>query len=306
MLNTSGTQNTAVGTDALVFNDSGGFNSALGAFALFNNTEGNGNTAVGSSALTANTTGNSNTAVGTSTLPVNTSGFENAAVGGAALFSNTDGHDNVAVGQAALSNNTSGNNNIGIGFFGGSSVLTASDVICIGTQGQDLSNSCFIGQIFDATVPGASNVVIDANNRLGTLTSSKRFKEDIKPMDKASGLLYALEPVTFHYKKDIDPVRTLQLGLVAEEVEKVNPDLVVRDKQGKPYSVRYDQVNAMLLNEFLKEHRAFVEEQRKVAEQQAEIDSLRAEVREQRALIQKVSDKVDLSQTATKVATRHP
>ena len=125
-------------------------------------------------------------------------------------------------------------------------------------------------------------------------------------MDKASELLYALGPVTFNYKKDIDPVRTLQLGLVAEEVEKVNPDLVVRDKQGKPYSVRYDQVNAMLLNEFLKEHRAFVEEQRKVAEQQAEIDSLRAEVREQRALIQKVSDKVDLSQTATKVATRHP
>jgi hypothetical protein len=284
LLNTTGTENTAIGTATLVFNDSGGFNSALGAFALFNNTEGNGNTALGSSALTANTTGNSNTAVGTSVLPVNTSGFENAAVGGAALFSNTDGHDNVAVGQAALSNNTSGNNNIGIGFFGGSSVLTASDVICIGTQGQDLSNSCFIGQIFGATVPGASNVVIDANNRLGTLTSSKRFKEDIKPMDKASEALYALEPVSFHYKKALDPVHTSQLGLVAEDVEKVNPDLVVRDKEGKPYSVRYDQVNAMLLNEFLKEHR-------KVAQLEKQVEALTAG-------LQKVNTQLELSKAA--------
>ena len=302
LLNTTGTENTAIGTATLVFNDSGGFNSALGAFALFNNTEGNGNTALGSSALAANTTGNSNTAVGTSALPVNTSGFENAAVGGAALFSNIDGHDNVAVGQAALSNNTSGNNNIGIGFFGGSSVLTASDVICIGTQGQDLSNSCFIGQIFGATVPGASTVVIDANNRLGTLTSSKRFKEDIKPMDKASEALYALEPVTFHYKKEIDPVHTLQLGLVAEDVDKVNPDLVVRDKEGKPYSVRYDQVNAMLLNEFLKEHG-------RLEEQQATIADLKSTVAQQQKSFQsKLSEQekqiADLASGLAKVSAQ--
>jgi hypothetical protein len=301
LLNTSGTENTATGTDALVFNDNGGFNTAVGAFALFNNIGGSDNTAVGRHALFANTTGNSNAAVGVAALEANISGFENVAVGGAALFTNVDGHDNIAVGQAALSNNTHGNNNIGIGFFGGLAVTTSSNVIAIGTQGQDMSNSCFIGQIFGATVPGASNVVIDANNRLGTLTSSKRFKEDIKPMDKASEALYALEPVTFHYKKEIDPAHTSQLGLVAEEVEKVNPNLVVRDKEGKPYSVRYDQVNAMLLNEFLKEHRAFVEEQHKVAQQQEEIDVLKAELKEQRSLIQKVSDRIELKRSTPQV-----
>ena len=141
----------------------------------------------------------------------NISGFENAAVGGAALFTNVDGRDNVAVGQAALSNSTCGFNNIRIGFFGRSSVITSHDVTCIGVQSQDVSNSCFIGQIFGATVPGASNVFIDASNRLGTLTFSKRFKEDIKPMDKASEVLYALEPMAFHYKKEIDPACASQL-----------------------------------------------------------------------------------------------
>jgi len=149
-------------------------------------------------------------------------------------------------------------------------------------------------------------VFIDANHRLGTLTSSKRFKEDIRPVGTASQALFALEPVTFHYKKEIDPAGISQFGLVAEEVEKVNPDLVVRDKVGKAYSVRYDQVNAMLLNEFLKEHRAFVEEQRKVAQQQKEIDALKDELKEQRALIQKVSDKIELSQPATRIAARNP
>ena len=149
---------------------------------------------------------------------------------------------------------------------------------------------------------------INTNGRLGTVTSSRRFKEEIKPMDKTSETLLALKPVTFRYKKDIDPAGTPQFGLVAEEVEKVNPDLVVREKKGKPYSVRYDQVNAMLLNEFLKEHRACLQEQRKVqqleangAEQQKEITFLRSELKEQRALIQKVNDKVDLKQSAPKI-----
>jgi septal ring factor EnvC (AmiA/AmiB activator) len=120
-------------------------------------------------------------------------------------------------------------------------------------------------------------------------------------MDKASEALYALEPVTFHYKKEIDPVHTSQLGLVAEDVDKVNPDLVVRDKEGKPYSVRYDQVNAMLLNEFLKEHRAFTEEQRKVAQQQKQIEALKAELKEQRSVIQKVSDRIGLKSSTSQV-----
>src|SRR5437016_727437 len=293
LLNTSGTQNVAVGTDALVFNDSGGFNSALGAFALFNNTQGNGNTAVGSSALAANITGNSNTAVGTSALPVNTSGSENAALGSAALFSNVDGDDNIAVGQAALSNNTSGNNNIGIGFFGGLSVTTSSNVICIGTQGQDTSNSCFIGQIFGATTNQGSAVYIDANNKLGTLTSSKRFKEDIRPMGTTSEALFSLQPVTFRYKKEINPAGTPQLGLVAEDVEKVNPDLVVRDKEGKPYSVRYEQVNAMLLNEFLKEHRKVEEQSSKIQQEEAIITELQSTVAKQQKGLQAVTARLE-------------
>jgi len=131
------------------------------------------------------------------------------------------------------------------------------------------------------------------------MTSSKRYKEDIKPMDELSKALFALKPVSFRYKKQFDPAGTSQLGLVAEDVEKVNPDLVVRDKEGKPYSVRYDQVNAMLLNEFLKEHRAFVEEHRKVAEQQKEIDAFKAELKEQRSLIQRVSDRLELNKSTS-------
>ena len=150
--------------------------------------------------------------------------------------------------------------------FAGLSVTTSNNVIAIGVQGQDISDSCFIGNIFNAMAPSGSAVFIDANNRLGTNTSSKRFKEEIKSMDKASDAIFALRPVTFRYKKDIDPAGKSQFGLVAEEVEKVNPDLVVRDKEGKPYSVRYEQVNAMLLNEFLKAHRRMEEQDKRIEE----------------------------------------
>jgi len=135
------------------------------------------------------------------------------------------------------------------------------------------------------------------------MTSSKRFKEQIKPMDKASEALFSLKPVTFRYKKDIDPVGTSQFGLVAEEVEKVNPDLVVRDKEGKSYSVRYDQVNAMLLNEFLKEHRKVQEQEATIAQMKKGMDTLVAHIKEQDSKIQKVSDRVEMSTAATQVAT---
>jgi len=138
------------------------------------------------------------------------------------------------------------------------------------------------------------------------MTSSKRFKKEIKPMDKASNALFSLNPVTFRYKKEIDPAGISQFGLVAEEVEKIDPDLVLRDKEGKAYSVRYDQVNAMLLNEFLKEHRAFVEEQQKVQQQQKEINALKAELKEQRSLIQKVSDRIELRSSASQVVAENP
>jgi trimeric autotransporter adhesin len=136
-----------------------------------------------------------------------------------------------------------------------------------------------------------SAVKINGSGQLGTAPSSARFKDEIKPMDKASKAIVALKPVTFRYKKEIDPDRTTQFGLVAEQVEKVNPDLVVRDKDGKPYSVCYEAVNVMLLNEFLKEHRL-------VQEQQKEIEALKAELKEQRTLIQKVSAQLELTKSA--------
>jgi uncharacterized coiled-coil protein SlyX len=252
-----------------------------------------------------------------SALPDNVSGIENTAVGGAALFTNVDGSHNIAVGQAALSNNTSGSNNIAVGEFAGLAVTTSNNVIAIGVQGQDISDSCFIGNIFNAMAPSGSAVFIDANNRLGTITSSKRFKEDIKPIGKSSEALLELKPVAFRYKKEIDPAARSQFGLVAEEVEKVNPDLVVHDKEGKPYSVRYDQVNAMLLNEFLKEHK-------KVEEQQASIAELKSTVTQQKkdfqataahqqeqiealtAGLQKVSAQLEVSKPAPQVVTNKP
>ena len=324
LLNTSGSRNTAVGTDALVFNNSGVRNTAVGAFALYNNLDGLVNTAIGDNVLFNNTHGNYNTAIGNGlpgpALYSNTTGLFNTALGGGALSSNTEGNDNtglgagalaanidgdenVAVGENALGNNT-GNNNVALGNSAGFSHASGDNNIYIGYQidhSGNESNACYIGSIFGQTASVGSAVYVTSNNKLGTVTSSKRFKDEIKPMNKASDALFALKPVTFRYKKEIDPAGTPQLGLVAEDVEKVNPDLVVRDKEGKPYSVRYDQVNAMLLNEFLKEHRAFVEEQHKVAQQQEEIDLLKAELKEQRSLIQKVSDRMEINRSKPEV-----
>ncbi len=172
-----------------------------------------------------------------------------------ALPRNDTGSSNTANGEFALLNNTSGSNNIALGFAAGQNVITANNVICIGADGNNVDNACYIGQVFGATSSGRTAVFINSNGRLGTMTSSRRFKDEIKQMERSSEALFALKPVTFHYKKEIDPAQTSQFGLVAEEVDRVNPDLIVRDNEGKPYSVRYDQVNAMLLNEFLKEHK---------------------------------------------------
>jgi trimeric autotransporter adhesin len=326
LLNTTGTENVAVGTDALVFNDAGGRNTAVGTFALFNSMGVGFNTAVGDRTLFNNTTGDQNTAVGTSAfgggpaLFNNTTGRFNTAVGGAALSTNTIGGDNTGVGAGALNDNMEGNentavglnalmrntgsNNVALGSNAGSQATTGSDNVYIGYNIQGSageSNTCYIKSIFGQTAAGGSAVFIDANSKLGTLTSSRRFKEDIQHMGTASEALFGLEPVKFHYKKNIDPAGRSQFGLVAEEVAKVNPDLVVLDKDGKPYSVRYDQVNAMLLNEFLKEHKAFVEGQQKIEQEQKEIDALKAELREQRALIQNVSEKAELTRSRSRV-----
>ena len=183
-----------------------------------------------------------------------------------------------------------GSGNIALGIGAGFTVTTANSVICIGADGQNVSNSCYIGNIFGATSSGGAAVLVNSSGKLGTMTSSVRFKEDIKPMDNVSEALFALKPVTFRYKREIDPAGISQLGLVAEEVDKVNPDLVVRDKEGKPYSVRYDQVNAMLLNEFLKEHH--------------EVQELKKQVAALTAGLQKVSAQIELNTTASTVVRK--
>jgi hypothetical protein len=298
-------ENTATGAGALFSNTTGGANTALGTFALFSNTGAEGNTATGVSALFSNTTGAFNTADGGFALPSNTTGTGNTATGNGALFSNTTGDQNTADGLGALSNNTTGSANTALGINAGTGVTTASNVICIGASGANGDNSCYVGNIFDQTAVLGTQVFIDSSNKLGTITSSKRFKEKIKPMDKASEALFALNPVTFHYKKEIHPEEVARFGLVAEEVEKVNPDLVVRDKEGKPYSVRYDQVNAMLLNEFLKEHRKVEEQADTIAELKSGMKALAAAVKEQAAQLQKVSADVGMNSPAEKVVVNN-
>ncbi len=211
------------------------------------------------------------------------------------LFDSTTGSSNTAVGYLTLSHNTTGIGNTALGAFAGSGVSTADNVICIGTAGLNVSQSCFIGNIFGTTSAGGIQVLVNSDGKLGTVVSSQRFKEEIKPMSEASELLFALQPVTFRYRKEVDASGTSQFGLVAEEVEKVSPELIVRDKEGKPYSVRYDQVNAMLLNEFLKEHRKNEQQEATIARQQKQIDSLTAG-------LQKVSAQIEMSRPAPGVA----
>jgi hypothetical protein len=284
--NTGGAENTATGAFALVSNTTGGTNTATGLGALENNTEGLQNTATGGGALIANTIGNFNTADGSSVLFSNTTGNENTATGFLALVSNTTGSNNIALGYQAGQNLTTGSHNIHIG---NSGFARETRRIRIGTAGTQTST--FIAGISGATVPTGVAVMIETNGHLGTITSSARFKEAIKPMDKASEAVLALKPVTFRYKHELDPDGIPQFGLVAEEVEKVNPDLVARDEQGKPYTVRYEAVNAMLLNEFLKEHRKVQDLEANAAHQQKQIDALTAG-------LQKVSARLEVSKPA--------
>jgi len=241
----------------------------------------------------------------------NTSGFRNTADGMSALFVNTTGNFNTALGWSTLGNSQTGNDNTAVGFGAGTNV-TANNNIDIGNLGvAGESNTIRIGSPVPFTLYGfphaahtatyiagisttgvmGTAVKINSSGQLGVAPSSARFKDEIKPMDKSSEAILSLKPVSFRYKTDIDPDRVPQFGLVAEDVEKVNPDLVARDSNGKVYTVRYDAVNAMLLNEFLKEHAT-------VQKQQKEIDALKAELKEQRALIQKVNDKVELTKSA--------
>src|SRR5438067_7187099 len=309
--NTTGFSNTATGKGALFSNTTGQGNTATGSAALGNNTTGAANVAVGAGALALETNGVSNTAVGNNALGANTTGIENTAIGDEALtisngtnnsalghfalFRNTSGNFNTAVGDESLFSVTTGSLNIAIGRAAGGNIMTADNAICIGSNlpGANVSNSCFIGNIRGVSTSNgdAIPVLIDSAGQLGTASSSRRFKREIKPMDQASESILALKPVTFNYRSD--KKSTPQFGLIAEEVAEVNPDLVVRDKNGEIYTVRYDAVNAMLLNEFLKEHK-------KVAEQQATIAQLKSTVgRQQKGFEAKLAKQEEQIETLT-------
>src|SRR6266545_4424829 len=330
---TTGTYNTAVGFLSLKSDTKGQFNTAIGAGTLLANVgdhstgAGVENTATGAGALLSNTTGCCNTASGAFALLSNTEAIDNSAFGYNALMSNTGG-GNTAVGAYCLGSNTTGvlntaaglsalavatgSNNTAIGYSAGSNVTTADHVICVDSGGQNISNSCFIGTpgvhgntyvagIYGAPINGgsATAVYIDSDGKLGTFFSSARFKQDIQSMDNASEAILALRPVSFHYKKELDSKRTAQFGLLAEEVENVNPDLVTLDRDGKPYTVRYEAVNAMLLNEFLKAHR-------KMEEQQKQIEALTTELKQQAAFIQEVSMQVGLNRPVPQLVLYNP
>jgi uncharacterized coiled-coil protein SlyX len=310
-LDATGSFNTATGAGSLLFN-TGDNNTAFGAAALLFNTTGHDNTAVGAAALSNNLVGDSNTAVGPLALH-NNFGSSNTAIGIAALLNNTTGNVNTAVGLRALSNNTTGEFNIALGFTAGDNVTTADNVICIGAPGANVDNSCYIGFIYGTPIDPATTLAVgmDASHRLGTAVSSQRFKRDIQPMENASEAILALKPVRFHYKSDAKG--TLCFGLVAEDVEKVNPHLVVRDKNGEPLSVRYEQINAMLLNEFLKAHRTVQEQKATIAQlkstdakQEATIAKQQKQIDALTAGLQKVSAQLKLSKTEPEVAVNNP
>jgi uncharacterized coiled-coil protein SlyX len=306
--NTTGAQNTANGFEALIANTTGVNNTANGFQALIAKTTGDNNTADGYAALSSNTTGNVNTAAGESALESNTTGSGNTANGVITLTDNTTGSGNTAIGIGALSTNTTGSFNTALGDNAGSLVTTASSVICIGAPGANVDNSCFIGQIFGITATGGTAVFINSDGKLGTTTSSRRFKKEIQPTDGVSEAILSLKPVTFHYKND--NTKTPQFGLIAEEVAEVNPDLVVRDKKDEIYTVRYEAVNAMLLNEFLKEHKkveaqqaTITELKSTVAQQQKGMEVLAAQLKQQAAQIQNVNAKIEMGKAAPQIVT---
>jgi Chaperone of endosialidase len=283
LLNTSGAENTAVGTTALLYNDSGNSNNAVGAFALHDNIDGDGNIAFGAGALFKNIHASFNTAIGAQALffndvTGNNLAQSNTAVGASALNSNTDGDSNTAVGDRALFSST-GNGNTALGAGAGNSVITANNVIAIGTGGANVSFGCYIGNIWKQS-GGSQAVYVNSDGKLGAQVSSCRFKDEIKPMEEASQVIYSLKPVSFRYKREVEPMRQVGFGLIAEEVTKISSDLVTRGSDGKVISVRYDAVNAMLLNEFLKEHRKNEKQEATIARLQRQIEALSADLQQ--------------------------
>ena len=316
---TTGSSNTAVGVNALVFNITGIRNVAIGQGALGNNTAsgnvaigfqalghnttGAGTTAVGQQALFSNTTGGGNNAFGSGALDSNTTGPFNNAFGRLALSNNTTGLGNDAFGDAALFSNVTGSSNTAIGDLAGVSI-TGSGNVCIGKGVSGVAgenDTTRIRNIGTTPLNTGMFVEVDATGKLGFITSSRRYKHDIEPMDEASEALFALKPVTFRYNGDIDPSHVKMFGLIAEEVAKVSPNLAVRDAKGEVVAIRSDSINAMLLNEFLKEHSKVEQLEATVAQQQKQMETVVARLKEQESKIQKVSARLDVSQPAPKV-----
>ena len=266
----------------------GGDNTATGYQALFSNIAGSANTANGFQALFRNSIGANNTATGFQALLSNRTGFANTANGTSALINNTTGGGNTATGRDALFHNQTGSNNTAVGQSAGFSI-TGTGNVCIGQGVSGVAgenDTTWIRNVNTTVQPVGAGVdavtVRLSDGRLGHPVSSRRYKEDIKPMDKASEALYQLKPVTYRYKKDIDSSQSLDYGLLAEDVAKINPELAIRDGNGQIESVRYNAVNAMLLNEFLKEHRKVEEQNRKLEEQEATISQLKSTAAKQK------------------------
>jgi Chaperone of endosialidase len=310
--------NTGVGAGVLLVNTASE-NTAVGAGALFSNVDGSDNNAVGTFALFSNVSGSFNNAHGRDAL-LNSTGDQNNAMGDDAMFFNTTGSFNTAVGDDALDNNVDGNSNVAIGDEAGSSLgPSVNNCIAIGAPGAGpfatFDNTCFIGSIFGQAVSDPATqvpVFVDQFNNVGVFnTSSRKLKHDIQPMDKASETLYQFKPVTFKYNSDWKG--TTQYGLIAEEVAEVDPQLVVHGKNGEVMAVHYEQINNMLLNEFLKEHKKVEAQQATIAElkssvaqQQKGMAVLTAQLKEQAAQIQKVSAQLEVRKPAAKVVLRNP
>ena len=291
LLANTANENTATGAGALLSNTTGSGNTADGAFALLSNATGGRNTATGRLALFNNTTGSFNTAHGVDALYSNTAGDGNTANGLSALAFNTTGAFNIALGTSAGQNLTTGSRNIDIGNLG---VANEGSTIRIGTTGEQ--SATYIAGIAGQTVgAGGSTCYVDNDGKLGVFLSAHRFKTDIADMATASEAILALRPVTFHYKAELDKTGIPQFGLVAEEVEAINPDLVTRDKEGKVSTVRYEAVNAMLLNEFLKEHC-------KNQQQEATIARLEKQIEVLAEGLQRVSAELESATSAQQVA----
>jgi hypothetical protein len=295
-LNGNGSENTAVGDGAL-YTGGGNYNTAVGTVALYTNSTGGNNTAVGDDALYANTSGGSNTGIGSGALIENTTGIGNTALGFVALEGNTNGNDNIAIGVHALDNNTRGSFNIAIGYQAGTAIIAGNNNIEIGNSGtsgdtntirigtQNTQTNTFIAGIYGATAASGVQVFVNPSGQLGTLTSSERFKQNIRGMGDESDVLLALRPVAFQYKPDVDPQGLLQFGLIAEEVDKVAPGLVARDDKNQIYTVRYQAVDAMLLNEFLKQHQKITGQNEEIQTLKQQNDSLEKRLKELEATV---------------------